>query len=264
MTAQTKTGLVLLTEDNLDEVGKYIEENFERDVIHRVQKALTFLQTFSMKNALLPESPAVTIRVETFKEILRTLQDSVQTDQQSAILRNLGRNIGEDFALNFLRFLRSHFIILETEVLLLAWNHFDSGAGWGTFRLKQLNKESILIALEDNFLKRGEPQDSHTYCDFITGYIDGVLWRLLKYHARWVAGSQRRHPNIVLEPKAVAELVEDICCFKIILKEEELSEAFNHEYEFLTNPPKKLREYALLLRSTLDSALKSKLDVPKT
>lgn len=105
----------------------------------------------------------------------------------SAALKTIGRTSSERFAAELVENIRTQMSIREQEgiggssdlhVWIMHWIKFDSDAGFGKFYVekdKELWKENKAIRLRYSFLAQDYEPGQTTTCDFMTGYIEGIL-----------------------------------------------------------------------------------------
>lgn len=255
-----KEKIGIADDDAIKKIRAKCSGNLETEVIIPVKNAMKHLRRFAFNNALMPDLPAITISIDT----LYTLLEPSKSQDFEKSIKMKGIVCGQKFAKNYLNFLRLEIGAPKTTQLLLeGWSFFDTGADWGTFDvLYEKEKNSIIITLENSFLLRGLEGGNHIYCNFIMGYIEGVLWAILKYYPRWFKQLTGYSP-CYLEPVKVEEKPEgEICKFFVILKEEELKEAFDIVYDierFIEND--NYRKIPVEIRIMLEMALKQKLNI---
>jgi predicted hydrocarbon binding protein len=250
----------------LEEVNKFLEDStateFAQKAIEPLDNVRQYLEGLK-KGRLLPGVADVTLRVTTFHAILDAFWRKTQ-EKYDGIIQFAGENIGSSFGEELIKFLRENGQLPQNEqVLLRVWGRIDSNAGWGDYDIhfSQTDK-NISIDLKNSIFTRGLTDNRHRHCKFSCGYINGVLWSLLKTYYRWFR-EEVRPLEPMFEPISVEEILqndENHCHFEIKLKEEELQDAFDRLYDAkMAFSQNNLTESAAKLRSSLESAYKQRI-----
>lgn len=158
---------ILSIHEYVKEVVNYIKKSWKgENVCIRYDRELGSLEKCKYK------IPNVLLRVETFIKILEKLSNNGQA------LKNLGKEIGEDFAGSFINELAKDKKSLgDSKMVLKEWGAYDSKAGWGLIDLNNcLNSNGIFsgsINVTHSIFKKN-------YCDFLEGYFEGVISKLFQ------------------------------------------------------------------------------------
>jgi len=247
--------------NEINGIRQKCSENLEAQVCAPISQSMEHLKKFAFHNALLPNVPAITISVDTFFTLMEPSSENFQVSS-----RWKGFETGEKFAKKYIDFLRSEVGVPQSLFYLLkGWTIFDTGANWGTFEIRNYEENNqLIVTVENSFLTRTHLTNKHRHCEFMTGYIEGVLWTCMNFYPRWF--SQIVPQNIIprVKPVTIEEKPEgDICRFIITLKKEELTKEFDQLYEIgQLVESDDLRRIPLEIRTVIETALKKKLGIP--
>lgn len=232
-------------------------------VIYPIETALNVLKKEALTRYLIPTVPHIVTSLGTIHNLFEGLYESLGKEQFEKTIYEAGGRVGEAFGSELLRFLlERRRLPKDKNILLRIWTEFDTRAEWGQF-IAETMESSTIVTITDSFLTRGREQDKHRYCDFMRGYIFGLLWFSFKEHYRWFSRAVTRPAEPPVEPVRITEnRATDICRFTVALQEEELWEAFDlystarHEYH-----QQAYVQAATTLRSCLEYAFKSKVGI---
>jgi predicted hydrocarbon binding protein len=252
------------TESILEIMSEKLSDDVNADVVQPISMALQRIKEVYAHLALLPGVPRVTMRTETLQTLLNHL-GSALSDNFVTVLKEAGNSIGQSFAEDFVTTLkRINIMPYDLNALIKIWLNVESNARWGIFDVKKTKENQITIYVEDLFLTRGLSEDIHRNCSFMEGYIEGFLWETTKTCARWYEkeyglSDKNRFP----EPISVKDTTfGSKCKFEVLLKQEELVEAFDEFYEAkLCCVKGDYRRVALSLRTALELAFKAKVGI---
>ena len=184
--------------------------------------------------------------------------------QRTEWLYSTGLDLGRDFGYTLLEFLvNAELLPLSRESILEAWTKLDSGAGWGTFSIRE-NGERSLLEFRDNFLEIPDP-GGHTYCSFIAGYVHGVCWALIRAFPRLLkAAGHDTQATRVMIPDVIAERPNRAPCeFEITWRQETLGAATDRFFGILEAlRGRDLPPIASEIRLVAETAFKTLLGVP--
>lgn len=174
-------------------------EETERVFIHEAPRGTLINPNDKSRN--------VAFKVETFKRLLEGVQTGLETlldeerengklratnqDWLTKTLRSAGRGCGEAFGVALNKSFSKGRVGIGVQERIQKWADFDSDVGFGRFCFDELSikidgKRLVHcdVFLLESFLttesefKAGGVAD-HQYCEFMTGYIEGVLSNLL-------------------------------------------------------------------------------------
>jgi len=189
----------------------YDKKNIE-ETIKKIQKAIDLAESeqaedrvFNLKKKtgqmLNPHDgqPNVSFKVATFVQIMKELHEKAQRvvfetgksreksrKDVERMFQEGGIVCGENFGTTLLHAWNSKakesalsFNLLDFNAKIRNWCKFDSDVGFGRFEYVSKEKEDF-ICLVNNFLSMEQTEDDPNLCLFMTGYIEGVLHRLLE------------------------------------------------------------------------------------
>ncbi len=159
----------------------------------------------------------VALRTRTVQELLNAFQGALSEDYDS-VIKEAGRNIGEDFAgdLKNELILQGHRTIIKPgkipELLrekLRLWAEYDSTTGMGIFEIHQVEITMSglqgCLLLKNSFLVNDNRSGLPT-CILIEGYIEGIIDKLLGIYV------------IAKETECSSTTGSEYCRFKITQK----------------------------------------------
>lgn len=210
-------------------------EETERVFIHETPRGTLINPNDKSRN--------VAFKVETFKRLLEGVQTGLETlldeerengklratnqDWLTKTLRSAGRGCGEAFGVALNKTFSNGRVGVGVQERIQKWADFDSDVGFGKFCFDELSikidgkrlvhcdvylLESFLTA--ESEVRSGEAAD-HQYCEFMTGYIEGVLSNLLGTNMVVKHVNQAFNFPKHMEGDLVSDPRSESCCFQV-------------------------------------------------
>lgn len=191
----------LMNTPNYDKKGLEESEEEIRTAIQLAESEQVEDRVFDLKRKtgqmLNPhdDQPNVSFRITTFVQMMKELHKKAQrivyetgkSEEESKedverMFREGGITCGENFGSALLHMWANTGLDIDTKIK--KWCEFDSDVGFGRFDYfparETPNLEKDVICLTNNFLSVGQTGNDPNLCLFMTGYITGVLRRLVK------------------------------------------------------------------------------------
>jgi len=262
----------IVTLDNIDDVAELLGMEFAQRAIEPLSKALDFIESLRA-SFLIPAVPYVSLRETTLYQILESFERNMKPKAYSEALSQAGFSIGMSFAEDLISFLvENNKCPKDENILIKIWMMFDTNAGWGTFDgFLDTKKKIFTIKVSDYFLARGLTEHKEKHLPFIEGYLQGVLWEILKIYPRMfekALGIERPH----YEPIGFESKKSENNTFKFVIeiRDEELTPAFDNlykafaafrdsDYDKCLLHARRALEFAFKLKSGLEVEIKKDL-----
>jgi hypothetical protein len=254
----------LVSTENVREILELSNSMVMSDMITPVKKALDMFENNISRLIFLPDVPRLEMRLKTVQIIFESISNELKGKQHRHFLRSTGKTVGRSLGVEMVEFLMRHNKLpRDYEVFIKLWNEWDMIAGWGR-RSYSINNNSIILDVDENFLTSGGWEDKHMNCPFLEGYMQGVLWEVMKEHYRWFKRALTRPGNPPLQPIAVEEKIgEGKCRFIVKLGEEELQNAFDMFYEARDSERENdFNQATRDIRASVEMAFKEKIGLP--
>ena len=261
----TSIRLEMLTESNIEQcIKEATKTEFTEQVVQQLEQALTTIRDTVFQQVLMPNTPAITMRIDSIHIIFQALA-SVKGQDGISLLENIGKRVGKNFACSVEAFLEDNcFVASSPTVLLHVWSMLDKGANWGYFQPRVL-PDKVIVSLVNSRLLAGDPSNVSPTLHFMGGYVFGVIWEMYKYHHRRLRETGMAPTSEVLEPMSVSSELErhEQGVFELALRKEQLEYTWDKVYKIRQLLRRDdLRKIGVEIRTVIESGLKTKIGAP--
>ncbi|RMG21752.1 MAG: hypothetical protein D6732_26895 [Methanobacteriota archaeon] len=157
--------------------------------------------------------PNIAFRIETFKEILTSMQENTHEDM-SAALKLAGSNAGAGFAETLEAIYNSDVAKWKGHIAwehlnlpekLNRWADYDSATGWGIVSV-QLNNKNVIKVTCTHYNGLLDGDGGTLFGNFLSGYFESVISHIVKGHTHGtyndylsceIVGSERKSPYTI-------------------------------------------------------------------
>lgn len=265
MNSKNRESPILCNEDQIDEVLELGKATIEKNIIEPIESTIEKLRKTISELQLLPGVDRVIFRIDTINYLFENIRKVLGDKRYRTIQKENGKLIGTSFAEDFINFLHDNGRLPKNEnVLIKIWARIESNANWGQFTALHDENNNIIITVKNSFLTRGLLSQKHSNCDFMKGYLFGLLWEVIKEYYIWFSREITKPAAPMLEPfEIIEEEKEDICSFTINRRENILKKAFESiENARFSYKEGNLAQSISYLRSCIEFCFKEKIGIP--